>query len=224
MNTLLHRDEDDSPQESLQSNDREITLGPTVILGIFFALALLCAVFFGFGYSMGRKSNVTAVAVAPASAPPSPAFSGFKPAAGNPLGSAETRPAGPVQAPVANAPPGSTPPHPDEKIAETAPSPAATVEEARPLAHSAAAAVALPPVPTGGTTMVQIAAVSHQEDADLLVTTLKRRGYAVSVRSEPQDKLLHVQLGPFPTHKDADAMRLRLLADGFNAIVKEAIK
>jgi hypothetical protein len=28
----------------------------TTILGIFFALALLCAVFFGFGYSLGRRS------------------------------------------------------------------------------------------------------------------------------------------------------------------------
>ena len=36
--------------------DREISLSTTTILGIFFALALLCAVFFGFGYSMGRKS------------------------------------------------------------------------------------------------------------------------------------------------------------------------
>ncbi len=33
--------------------DREISLGTTTILGIFFALALLCAVFFGFGYSHG---------------------------------------------------------------------------------------------------------------------------------------------------------------------------
>ncbi len=68
---------------------------------------------------------------------------------------------------------------------------------------------------------MQIAAVSHQEDADLLVTTLKRRGYNVAVHTEPQDKLLHVQIGPFPSHKDADAMRQRLLADGFNAIVKD---
>ena len=69
--------------------------------------------------------------------------------------------------------------------------------------------------------MVQVAAVSHQEDADLLVTTLKRRNYAVAIHSEPQDKLLHVQVGPFSTKKDADAMRQRLQADGFNAIVKD---
>lgn len=62
--------------------------------------------------------------------------------------------------------------------------------------------------------------MSHQEDADLLLSALKKRGYNVAVRQEPQDKLLHVQLGPFATKKDADAMRQRLLADGYNAIVK----
>ncbi len=53
-----------------------------------------------------------------------------------------------------------------------------------------------------------------------MVTALKRRGYSVTVRHEPQDKLLHVQIGPFATKKEADAMRLRLQADGYNAIVK----
>jgi cell division septation protein DedD len=67
--------------------------------------------------------------------------------------------------------------------------------------------------------MVQIAAVSHQEDADLLLSALRSHGYAVFVRQE-QDKLLHVQIGPFATRKEADAMRQRLLADGYNAIVK----
>ena len=38
--------------------DREISLGTTTILGIFFALALLCAVFFGFGYSQIGRAHV----------------------------------------------------------------------------------------------------------------------------------------------------------------------
>ena len=53
------------------------------------------------------------------------------------------------------------------------------------------------------------------------MTALKRKGYAVAIHNETQDKLLHVQVGPFASHKDADAMRQKLLADGFNAIVKE---
>jgi cell division septation protein DedD len=49
---------------------------------------------------------------------------------------------------------------------------------------------------------------------------LKKHGYSVTIRQEPQDKLLHVQVGPFANKKDAEAMRQRLLADGYNAIVK----
>ena len=78
----------------------------------------------------------------------------------------------------------------------------------------------MPAISPNGTTMVQVAAVSHQEDADTLIAALKKKGYAVFIRNEPQDHLLHVQIGPFATRKDADVMRLRLLSDGYNAIVK----
>jgi cell division septation protein DedD len=68
--------------------------------------------------------------------------------------------------------------------------------------------------------MVQIAAVSHQEDADVLVGALRRRGYAVTVRHEPADGLMHVQIGPFTSHNEANSMRQKLLNDGYNAIVQ----
>ena len=42
------------------TSDREISLGKPTILGIFFVLALMCACFFGAGYTMGRKSYQTA--------------------------------------------------------------------------------------------------------------------------------------------------------------------
>jgi cell division septation protein DedD len=77
-----------------------------------------------------------------------------------------------------------------------------------------------PAISPSGTIMVQIAAVSSQDVADILLASLKKKGYSVSVRHEPQDKLLHVQIGPFANRKDAEAMQQRVLADGFNAIVK----
>ena len=58
-----------------------------------------------------------------------------------------------------------------------------------------------------------------QQDANVLVTALENRGYKVTIRRE-QDNLLHVQVGPFMTRTQAMAMRSRLLADGYNAIVK----
>jgi cell division septation protein DedD len=69
---------------------------------------------------------------------------------------------------------------------------------------------------------VQIAAISatHKDDADLLSGALRGRGYAVSERADPQDKLIHVQVGPFATKADAEAMRERLIVDGYNPIIK----
>ncbi len=60
MQTRYHTDHDLDLQDTAEQ-DREISLGTTTILGIFFALALICAVFFGFGYSMGRRSAQSAV-------------------------------------------------------------------------------------------------------------------------------------------------------------------
>jgi cell division septation protein DedD len=68
--------------------------------------------------------------------------------------------------------------------------------------------------------MVQIAAVSHAEDAEVLVNALKKRGYSVTVRRDVADNLLHVQTGPFVTRNEANAMRQKLLNDGYNAIVQ----
>jgi DedD protein len=233
VNSLLHREGDDDLDDYAERPDREITLGTTAILAIFFALAVLCAVFFGFGYSVGHHAVGTAAASA--SGPQGGnSFAGFKPSAGNPLGAAPAAKPSGASYTVPVVPPGNTPaPRPvplpaaeDTDSAPAEPAPAAPTPAPRPAPAAStppAAPVAAAPIPvvSGAGPVVQIAAVSHQEDADLLVTTLKRRGYTVVVRSEPQDKLLHVQVGPFANHKDADAMRTRLLNDGFNAIVKD---
>ncbi len=232
MNSLLHREGDDDLDEMNGPKDREITLGTTLILGIFFALAILCAVFFGFGYSVGRR---TAVVSAPASAPgqSTNTFGGFKPSPGSPL-SSQTTAAGPTVTvpfvsnstppPAQSAPktPAAAPAEENEPAAEAPTAEAPPPSHPAPVVQAPPSPAALPAVTPGGNAIVQIAAVSHQEDAELLVTTLKRRGYNVSIKNESQDKLLHVQVGPFASHKDADAMRQRLLADGFNAIVKDA--
>jgi DedD protein len=68
--------------------------------------------------------------------------------------------------------------------------------------------------------MVQIAAISEQEDADVLVGALRRRGYAVVERREPIDGLIHVRIGPFKTLQEAETWRQKLLNDGYNAIVQ----
>ena len=78
----------------------------------------------------------------------------------------------------------------------------------------------MPAVPPPNPLMVQIAAVSHQEDADVLVGALRKRGYAVSARRDPADSLIHVRVGPFNNHDEAERWRLKLLNDGYNAMIQ----
>lgn len=199
MNPLLEPELD--RETAGYSKDREISLGPGTILGIFFVLALICACFFGFGYSVGRRS-ANAAAVQPLVVPTTPAATAPKPAAGSAI----------APAPVVTQP-ANTSPQP------TTPADVA-VETDKPTAPPASSAFTAAAPPAPGSFMVQVAAVSSQEVADIEVTALKKDGYAVVVRHEPQDKLLHVQIGPFTDKKDAEAMRQRVQADGFNAIVK----
>ena len=68
--------------------------------------------------------------------------------------------------------------------------------------------------------MVQVMTLSNKQDADAMVASLKRHGYEVAVNQDPKDKLLHLEVGPFARQSDAEAMRRRLVADGYNATIK----
>jgi DedD protein len=235
MNSLLDTDLN-SHEDAHSGADREISLGTATILGIFFALALVCAGFFGFGYSLGRKSTQNA-----ATSPVPPVnqsqalFNSQKPAAGSQTGhpAQQAEPAAdapatqppPVVLPLAAAKNGATPADAiilgdrpvGDKPAANKLSPAA--QQSAPTQQLATANLQPAIVPTGSY-MVQIAAVSTQDIADIEVTALKKYGFDVVVRHEPQDQLLHVQIGPYATHKDAVTMQQIILARGFNAIVK----
>ena len=76
-----------------------------------------------------------------------------------------------------------------------------------------------PALAAGAGLMVQVAAVSHPEDANVLMAALRKRGYTVTARRESDDSLIHVQIGPFANRADANAMSQRLLNDGYNAVV-----
>ena len=67
---------------------------------------------------------------------------------------------------------------------------------------------------------MQVAAVSKQEDADSLVDALKKKQYPAFVAAAT-DKLFRVQVGPFSDVKEAEAMRTRLIADGYSPILKK---
>lgn len=91
----------------------------------------------------------------------------------------------------------------------------AGTQTAQPVAANRVA----PAMPGQATLMVQIAALSNQEDADVLIGALRRRGYAVSAVRYPADRLIHVCIGPFSNPADANSMKLKLQSDGYNAEV-----
>jgi DedD protein len=85
----------------------------------------------------------------------------------------------------------------------------------QPVSHTA-------PVTGAGTIVVQIAAVTREDDAVALAGALRKKDYNVFVVRNPavNDQFYHVQVGPFTTMKEAEAMKAKLVAEGYNPIVK----
>lgn len=209
---------DDGP-----GKDTELTLGPWLLAGLGCALIVVCAVCFGVGYMIGRHSAPQANAdKAPAAntavtSPSVPATnSGAKP------GARGTSAAVPAPAPVdGNSGQVDEVPVSGPALAAAPPAAGASPVVRPALATTGGAPVTSPAhAPVANGPMVQIAAVSHQEDADVLMSALRRRGYAVVERHATSDNLIHVQVGPFATRAEAAAMAQRLLGDGYNAVVQ----
>jgi cell division septation protein DedD len=206
MNPLLDDDDDD-----LKRDERELTLSTGMILGIFLVLVLLCGAFFGFGYKMGSHPKAPLPVNASNTENPTQAeatFGGFKPAAGSPAGGSSDGAGTPTATSTADS--GST----------ASPAPATDANTPTPAATGAPVVTTPESAVTAGNYIVQVAAVSHEEDAQLLVSALKAKGYPVSAHTEPQDKFFHIQVGPFTTMKDANAAKQKLVADGYQPIIK----
>jgi DedD protein len=205
--------------------DTELTLSSTTLLGIFFGLVLLCGMCFGVGYSMGRRgaqgpsvalqpeANAQTTSPADGSHPkPSASTAGATQSAS--ADSSAGTDAAPVSALGAQAPDGAQGGLPSsQSSAQVRPALPLT---ANPGQTSAVASV----VPGAGTLMVQVAAVSNAEDADVLAGALRKRGYAATAHRDAGDGMIHVRIGPFTTRDDANKWRMKLLNDGYNAIVQ----
>ncbi len=202
-----------SAKESDQIRDTEITLSTGKLLGIFFALAIICGVFFTMGYLLGKSTSAGGRTEIVATVPSS---SAGKPYAGNKTPEAVTQ----------TCPPGS----PNCAATTSDASSTAKPADQQPAAQQSSggkapdqnAAQASTDGKNGAASsfMVQVAAVSKQEDAEILVTALRKKQYPVFIANAAGDPLFHVQVGPFTDRKDAEAMRTRLSGDGYNAIVK----
>ncbi len=193
----------------MSDKDTEFTLTTGKILLLFFGLVILCGGFFGLGYSLGRNSTPLATNIGQPQTSSSP-IKGGKPLSGLPV-------AGPTpcqgadcgdQGQIASATPpiaSSTPQNP-------------VVQPTFPSGTGVGTPEVVSPRQTGY--IVQVAAVSRQEDAEVLVNALRKKNYPVFIATVTTDKLLHIQVGPFSDKNEAESMRSRLSADGYNAILK----
>jgi DedD protein len=252
MRSLFDENDREEPK-----SDADLTLGIGSLLSIFFGVVLICGIFFGFGYSMGRRNARTTVA--PAATVPAQTLAATSPLPENELSGAPLKPVEPDSG--AAFPPEDKNPVPNTSSTDTKssptpapaaakhPAPAAAPPKAAHVVESATTDTSLnavpsthhaPPAPKphagvmapltqapgdativpGQPIMVQIAAVSRQEDAEVLAGALRKRGFNPTVRPGSGDKFFHVQVGPFTDKTQAETIKQHLLADGYNAIMK----
>lgn len=200
-----------------QSEDTEITLGTGKMLFLFFGLVALCAVFFGMGFKVGRNS-VRDVDTSSSTTPgnvSSTQASGTKPSASQDMSfykAVEQKSPDSQLATTTNA---NQPAANDAAAATPAPANAA------PASNSAANPPAPDQLSDTNAYLVQVAAVTKQEDADALVDALKKKQYPAFSTANAADKLVHVQVGPYSDIKQAEDMRAKLVNDGYNPILKK---
>jgi cell division septation protein DedD len=221
-----------------RENEKELVLGNSQLISLFFVVVALCGVFFALGYMIGRNSGhpvvanldgsaATATTPAPAttepsretppsdvpsaasSSAPSSALSSTQPAPAPDAAQAiQTQPARSLPAPV----PGSSKEPAAAERTQTKPAPAA--------AAAATATSEIQPTEPGAT-YLQVAALRH-DDAAKLVRTLREQDLPAHLAESPKPEIFRVLVGPYhQTAQVADA-KARLKTLGFaNAFVQK---
>ncbi|HET9785144.1 MAG TPA: SPOR domain-containing protein [Terriglobales bacterium] len=196
-------------------------IGTRTLLGFFFALAVVCALFFTFGYTIGKHAVPATFSLGMQNAAPRkpaglasvpPTATGVQPPNPAQLGAAENN-----QTPEGLSPTAATTPAAGGEANPRAAAPAASTSS-NPNTGTAANA----PPATGLLYQVQVFAGS-QNDSNTLSSALQQKGYPARVlapaESDPAG-LYRVLVGPYLTRAEAEAMRSRLTADGYQAVIK----
>jgi DedD protein len=232
----------------MEMEDSDITLGPGKLLGLFFMLVVVCGVFFAIGYSLGKtsareqamndKTTLNASLEAPlvgnsGAAKPSALVSSKSEAQAADDAGGSKSPDMTFYDAVKKDDHASSPATTDAATGKGTPKAADPLSAGTSKPAVSSAAKQLPDVkvetkpevktaPVVGSFVVQIAAVSREEDAAALAGALRKKSYSVFVVNNPavNDKLFHVQVGPFATLQDAEAMKTKLTGEGYNPIVK----
>ena len=221
-----------------EDGEFELVLGNRQLLSVFFIVVILFGVFFTMGYIVGRNSAPMTAATIPADRGATPVTAANTAVRPSPMPEQTDRALAPgeaqvVQTEVKTTPPAAPPPAPATKVtgtkpAEAPPRPpepkrreAATTEvkpvemRAKPPSPPVAAPVAGP-----GQMYLQVAAVGRP-DADNLVGTLKKRGFAAVVGPGPNESIFRVLVGPFKDNASAAKSKADLEGLGFKPWLKK---
>ncbi|HVA64983.1 MAG TPA: SPOR domain-containing protein [Terriglobales bacterium] len=221
-------------REAKAGSHYQLELGAKSLLSLFFALAVVCGMFFAFGYTIGkhaipatfRLGSTPTASATPGLGVSSAPVAGVQPPNPQELSAAEAN-----QTPTTLSAPtagdgGASAPQNAGGVPATvvAPTPTAAPGSGAGVAPAAASNAAAPAAAgASGVFHVQVFA-GVQADAQSLATALKAKGYpaiVVAPAAGASDDLYRVQVGPYLTSAEAQAMRSRLTADGYQAVVKQ---
>lgn len=204
------------------------------VIGLFLLMLLFSGVFFTLGYVMGRNqydgqvraassnARIPEPDVAPKPEPAlkrtaedSPNASESDPATSNNnsdwefYGSSKPAKKEPHLEPVAKTP--ATPPASRTVNAKARVEPAtpATARNSKPVTNA--------PLIPNGALVLQVAALTRQDDALSIANSLQKKRFAAYVQMPQKDKFYRVQVGPFKDKKIADAAKRGLESEGFKA-------
>lgn len=236
--------DDEEFEQPSQQRDTELTLGAGTLLLLFFALVAVCGLCFGLGYAVGHRAAASAATNAAQPAAGNQASGQSVSSMQKPSATAPAAPSSPTDAqantqpqagtsdlpqstaavavPVGSSQGGSVAAQNPPNVAQPQVRPAlpAMSSPAQPAPAASAQQVQPAGLPSGNALWVQIAAVSHVEDAKVLTDALRKHGYEVTPRREPSDNMIHVRIGPFSSRDEANRWRMKLLNDGYNAEVQ----
>jgi DedD protein len=201
------------------------------VIGLFLLMLLFSGVFFSLGYVMGRNqydSQVRAATTNPHAAEPAyipksePTPKKSTQAVADDTGTDQAAPS-----------PGwdfshTASPSKSEPRLEPAPKPAAVAAPASKIVNaksnldtpstvkSAKTSVVAPLVPSGAF-LLQVAALTKQDDALAIASSLQKKHFTAYVAPPLKDKFYRVQVGPFKDQKSADAAKSGLEGAGYKA-------
>jgi DedD protein len=205
------------------------------VIGLFLLMLLFSGVFFTLGYVMGRNqydsqvsaattaSHTSDTAVSKKSESASKKFSGADPTEN------ESDPATTANKSDWDFYNNSTPAKPEPRL-EPASKASASATLSKPLNAKARMEPASVPGPVksgktnnsvslvpSGAILLQVAAVSKQDDALSIASSLQQRHFPATVLAPQKDKFYRVQVGPYKDQQAAEAAKKGLEGAGFKA-------